>query len=106
MDMKTDDEGGEFFNGAVPGSVEGGTCFGRSVGSGSGSRVKRVNGLEVVQNVSMGCSSWGYRRIVLKGLQDGGERLECIDQSNRVNGRSHNSTTLTTFKAKVLISNG
>ena len=77
MDTKTDDEGGELFDGAVPGFVEGGTRFGKSVGSGLGSKVKRVNGLEGVQSVNMGCSSWVCRRIGLKGLQDGGERLKC-----------------------------
>ena len=104
--MKTDDEGGEFFDGAVPGFVEGGTRFGKSVGSYSGSKVKRVNGLEGAQNVNMGCRSWGCRKIGLKGLQDGGERLECIGQSIRFNGGSHRSTTLTTLKAKVSRSNG
>ena len=94
------------FDGAVPGFVEGGTRFGKSLGSGSGSKVKRVNGLKVVQNVNMGCSSWGCRRIGLNGLQEGGERLECIGQSSRVDGSSHNSTTLTTFEEKVLRSNG
>ena len=104
--MKTDDEGGELFDGAVPGFFEGGTRFGKSVGYGSGSRVKRVNGLEGFQNVNMGCSSWGCRRISLKGLQDGDENLKCIGQSSRVDGRIQKSTTLTTFEAKVLRSNG
>ena len=103
--MNTDDEGGELFDGAVPGFVEGGTRFGKGVGSGSRSKVKRVNGLEGVQNVSMVCISLGCRRIGLKGLQDGGERLECIGQSSRVNGLSHKSTTLTTFEAKFSRSN-
>ena len=94
------------YDGAVKGFVKGGTRFGKSVGSGSGSKVKRVNGLEGVQNVNMGCSSWGCRRIGLKGLQDGGERLECIGQSSRVDGRIHNSTTLTMFEAKFSRSNG
>ena len=98
-DTKTDDEGGELFHGAVPGFVEGGTRFGKGVGSVSRSKVKRVNGLEGVQNVNMGCISWGCRRIGLKGLQDGSERLEFIGQSSRFYWRSHKSMTLTTFEA-------
>ena len=94
------------FDGDVPGFVKGGTRFGKIVGSGSGSKVKRVNGIKGVQNVSMGCSRWGCRRIGLKGLQDGGERLECISQSSRLDGVIHRSTTLTTFNAKVSGSNG
>ena len=104
-DTKTDDEGREFFDGAVPGFIKMGTRFGKSIGSGSGSKVKRVNGLEGVQNANMGCSRWGCRRIGLKGLQDGGERLECIGQSSRVDGRSQKSTMLTTFEARVSRSN-
>ena len=94
------------FDGAVPGFVEGGTRFGKGVGSGYGSNVQRLNGLEGVQKFSMGCSSWDCRRIVLKGLQDSGERLECIGQRSRVDGRIHKNTALTMFKAKVSRSNG
>ena len=106
MDTMIDDEGRELFNGAVPGFVEGGTRFGKIVGSRSGSKVKRVNVLEGVHNVNMGCSSGGCRRIGLKDFQDGGEHLECIGQSSRVDTGSHRSPALTTFEAKVSISNG
>ena len=109
MDTKNDDGGREFFDGSVPGFVKRGTRFGKSIGSGWGTKVKRVNRLEGVQNVDMsswGCSRGGCRRISLKFLQDGGERLEHIGQSSRVNRGSHSSTKSTTFEAKVLGSNG
>ena len=109
MDMQTDDEGRELFNGAVPGFVERGNRFGKSIGYGSGTKIKRVNGLKGVHNVSMrsgGFSSGGCRSIDLKSQQDSGERLECISQSSRLDGVIHRSTTLTTFNAKVSESNG
>ena len=77
-DTKTDDDGRGFFDGSVPGFAERGTRFGKSIGSGSVTKVKRVNGLKGVQNVDMSsgwCSIGGCRRIGLKFLKYGGERL-------------------------------
>ena len=59
---------GNLFNGVVPGFVKRGTRFGKSIGSGSGTKVKRVNGLGGVHNGDMssgGCRSGGCRRIGL-----------------------------------------
>ena len=70
-DTKTDDEGRELFDGVVPGLVERGTRFGKSIGSISGTKVNRVNGLKGFQNVEMSsrvCSSGGRKRVVLKFL--------------------------------------
>ena len=108
-DTKTDDEGRELFDGAVPDFVERGTRFVKSTGSISITKVKRVNELKGVQNVDMisgGCSSGGYSRICLKCLQDSGEHLERIGQNIRANGGNHISTTLTTFEEKVSVING
>ena len=108
-ETKTDDEGREFFDGSIPGFVERGTCFGKSIGPGSGTEVKSVNRLEGVQNVDMssgGCLSGVCSRIGLKCLQDSCERLERIGQSIRVVGHSYRSTTSKTFEEKVLGSNG